>query len=70
VGATILLAGFEPEWRALAWGASVGGFGIAIGSMANLIALRLAREPGIWLEFHCWSVPMFFAAVAVGCLLL
>ena len=68
--ATIFLAGFDPEWRALAWGASVGGFGIAVGSMANLVALRLAREPGIWLEFHRWSVPMFVAAVAVGWLLL
>jgi len=70
VPAAIFLAEFELDWRTLAWASSVGGFGIAIGSMANLIALRLAREPSIWSEFHRWSVPMFFAAVALGWLLL
>ena len=57
VPATLLLAE-ESEWQPLAWGVSVGGFGLAIGSMANLIALRLARQPGIWTEFHRWSLPM------------
>jgi len=66
VPAAIFLAEFSSDWRALAWGVSVGGFGLAIGSMANLIALRLAREPGIWIDFHRWSVPMLVAAVLVG----
>lgn len=57
VPATLLLAE-QSEWQPLAWGVSVGGFGLAIGSMANLIALRLARQPGIWTEFHRWSLPM------------
>lgn len=57
VPATLLLAQ-QSEWQPLAWGVSVGGFGLAIGSMANLIALRLARQPGIWKEFHYWSLPM------------
>ncbi|TVR96128.1 MAG: transporter [Wenzhouxiangellaceae bacterium] len=70
VPAAIFLADFASDWRALAWGVSVGGFGLAIGSMANLIALRLAREPGIWCEFHCWSIPMLLLATGAGWLLL
>jgi len=70
VPVAIFLAEFGQDWRALAWGASVGGFGLAIGSMANLIALRLAREPGIWLEFHRWSLPMLIAAAGLGWLML
>jgi len=65
VPAAIFLAGFTDDWRMLAWAVSVGGFGLAIGSMANLIALRLAREPGLWWAFHRWSVP----ALAAGWLI-
>ncbi|WP_226596484.1 SLC13 family permease [Marinobacter nauticus] len=61
VPAAIFLASFTDEWRDLAWGVSVGGFGLAIGSLANLIALRLAREPGLWREFHVWSLPVLLA---------
>lgn len=58
VPATLLLAEVAGEWRPLAWGVSVGGFGLAIGSLANLIALRLGKRPGLWGEFHRWSLPM------------
>jgi len=57
VPAAIFLEAFAPGWEVLAWGVSVGGFGLAVGSLANLIALRLCREPGIWWDFHRWSVP-------------
>ncbi|WP_202456075.1 SLC13 family permease [Frigidibacter albus] len=70
VPAAIFLAPFTDDWRALAWGVSVGGFGLAIGSLANLIALRLVREPGLWRQFHLWSLPMFALSFAVGALLL
>lgn len=49
---------------------NVGGFGLAIGSLANLIALRLAPSPGIWREFHSWSVPMLLASALAGLLLI
>ncbi|MEF8794720.1 SLC13 family permease [Thiohalorhabdus sp.] len=58
VPAAILLDRLTDDWRAIAWGVNVGGFGLAIGSMANLIALRLARRPRLWMEFHAWSVPL------------
>lgn len=63
VPATIFLSEFSLDWYGLAWGANVGGFGLAIGSLANLIALRLGRQPGSWLPFHAWSVAMLFISV-------
>jgi Na+/H+ antiporter NhaD/arsenite permease-like protein len=70
VPATIFLAAFTDDWRTLAWAVSVGGFGLAIGSMANLIALRLAREPGLWWTFHAWSIPVLAAGWLIAWLTL
>lgn len=70
VPATIFLARFTEQWQALAWGVSVGGFGLAIGSLANLIALRLARQPGLWREFHGWSLTMLGLGSVLAWLLL
>lgn len=58
VPATIFPDAFTDDWRTLAWAVSVGGFDTAIGSPANLIALRLSRQPHLWREFHFWSVPV------------
>jgi len=58
VPAAIFLANFSEQWYWLAWGLNVGGFGLAIGSLANLIALRLSRQKGLWMAFHAWSLPM------------
>lgn len=66
VPATLFLAGFSDDWRTLAWAVSIGGFGLAIGSLANLIALRLARQPGLWREFHIWSLIMLAAGWSGG----
>ncbi|TCW81095.1 citrate transporter [Burkholderia sp. SRS-46] len=70
VPAAILLSEFTRDWRALAFGVSVGGFGIAIGSLANLIAVRLAKEPRMWLPFHVASIPFAIASAALGAWLL
>ncbi|WP_240702450.1 SLC13 family permease [Trinickia terrae] len=66
VPAAIMLAEFTKNWRALAFGVSVGGFGVAIGSLANLIAVRLAKQRGMWLQFHCFSIPFWVVAGALG----
>jgi Na+/H+ antiporter NhaD/arsenite permease-like protein len=66
VPAAIMLAEFTRDWRALAFGVSVGGFGIAIGSLANLIAVRLSKQRGMWWLFHLYAVPFWLAAGAVG----
>lgn len=70
VPAAIFLQHFTADWRALSWGVSVGGFGLAIGSLANLIALRLAKQPGLWREFHLWSLPVFAGSLLLGWILL
>lgn len=70
VPAAIMLAEFTNDWQALAFGVSIGGFGIAIGSLANLIAVRLARERGIWLGFHLVSIPFWVVGGALGAWLL
>ncbi|WP_035523900.1 SLC13 family permease [Paraburkholderia sacchari] len=70
VPAAIVLAGFTHDWRALAFGVSVGGFGFAIGSLANLIAVRLSGEQGVWLPFHLISIPFWAIAVFGGGLVL
>lgn len=57
VPATILLAEYTKRWPAIAYGATIGGFGIAWGSLANLIALRMLNERRAWLVFHLYSVP-------------
>ncbi|GAB5098654.1 SLC13 family permease [Caballeronia sp. HLA56] len=66
VPAAIVLAEFSKDWRALAFGVSVGGFGVAIGSLANLIAVRLSGEKGMWGPFHLVSIPFWFVAALVG----
>lgn len=57
VPATVLLLDHAPDPLALAVAVNVGGFGVAIGSLANLIALRLAKLPHGGRLFHAVSVP-------------
>lgn len=66
VPAAIVLAEFSKDWRALTFGVSVGGFGIAIGSLANLIAVRLSNEKGMWMPFHIVSIPFWIVAMVIG----
>ncbi|HEU5397875.1 MAG TPA: citrate transporter, partial [Gammaproteobacteria bacterium] len=65
VPSTILLAGYSGDWRSLAWGVDIGGFGLAIGSLASLIALRLGRQPGSLRAFHLWSLPFLLLTLAL-----
>lgn len=65
VPATLLLSSYSTDWRTLAWAADMGGFGLAIGSLANLIALRLGRQPGSLLAFHAWSLPFLLLAAGL-----
>ncbi|MDB5976100.1 MAG: citrate transporter [Nevskia sp.] len=71
VPAAILLERYVHDLPALAAGVSVGGFGFFVGSLANIIALRLARAPDAFGEFHRIAIPFLLAAtVAVGLLFL
>lgn len=57
VPATVLLLERTPDATALAVAVNVGGFGTAIGSLANLIALRLAKQPHGLRLLHLVSIP-------------
>ncbi|MGJ7510338.1 SLC13 family permease [Variovorax sp. GT1P44] len=69
VPATILLDSFVHDLPALAAGVSVGGFGCVLGSLANLIALRLAKVPKGLREFHRISFPFLLVCGASALLL-
>ena len=38
------------------YGVNVGGNGVVIASLANIIALRLAKKRRIWISFHKYSL--------------
>ncbi|HRU40261.1 MAG TPA: SLC13 family permease, partial [Candidatus Goldiibacteriota bacterium] len=68
VPGAIFMSGFSTNWKEIAWGANLAGNGIVIGSLANIIALRLLKPsgPAVFARFHIYSVPFFlitFAAV-------
>jgi len=62
VPATVLLLNRTPDAIALAVAVNVGGFGVAIGSLANLIALRLARQPRGLRLLHLVSIPFLLVS--------
>ncbi len=67
VPATILLVPFiDCDWPSLAWGVTVGGFGTAVGSLANLIAMRLGRSVARWNQFYRWSLLMWLLGMGIG----
>lgn len=70
VPAAIALVEFSKDWRVIAYGVNVGGFGWMVGSLANLIALRLSGDRRAWLSFHAYSIPALLLAAALGYLLL
>jgi Na+/H+ antiporter NhaD/arsenite permease-like protein len=61
VPAAIFISRFSGNWRAIAYGANIAGNGFIIGSLANIIAIRLLKpvQKGALLEFHKYSVPFF-----------
>ncbi|HEY9111591.1 MAG TPA: citrate transporter, partial [Rhodanobacteraceae bacterium] len=57
VPAAVLLQHYAGNFTLLAAAVNVGGSGLMIGSLANLIALRLDGSRGIGWRFHAWSIP-------------
>ncbi|MGD9424231.1 SLC13 family permease [Pantoea sp. NSTU24] len=70
VPATILLLQKVPPTDVLAWAVNIGGFGLLPGSLANLIALRMAKDRAVWWRFHLFSLPLLAWSMATGWLLL
>ncbi len=70
VPAAIALAEYSRDWKVLAYGVNVGGFGFMVGSLANLIALRMSGDRRAWIMFHGYSLPFLGFAAALGYALL
>ena len=66
VPATVLLLDRASDPIALAVAANVGGFGLVIGSLANLIALRLAKQPHGLRLFHRVSIPFLLVCAPLA----
>ncbi|HSI59730.1 MAG TPA: SLC13 family permease [Ideonella sp.] len=66
VPAAIALAEYSRDWRVIVYGVNVGGFGFMVGSLANLIALRMAGDRRAWLSFHAYAVPFLGLAAVLG----
>ncbi|WP_367183020.1 SLC13 family permease [Thermococcus sp.] len=64
VPATVVFLNSNPQWLPLAVGVNAGGNGVIVGSLANLIALRIARI--LVRDFHRYSVPYFLLSLAVA----
>jgi Na+/H+ antiporter NhaD/arsenite permease-like protein len=65
VPATVLLLDRAQDAMSLAVAVNVGGFGVVIGSLANLIALRLAKQPHGMRLFHFVSVPFLLVCAVL-----
>lgn len=65
VPAAVLLQHYTSHLVLLAIAVNVGGSGILIGSLANLIALRLDGSPRIAWHFHAWSIPFLLASATL-----
>jgi len=65
VPATVLLLDRVKDATALAIAVNVGGFGVVIGSLANLIALRLAKQPHAMRLFHEVSLPFLLVCAVL-----
>lgn len=66
VPAAILLAETSRDWRTIAFAVNLGGFGFIVGSLANIIALRMIPGRGAFGVFHAYSIPFLLLVAALG----
>ncbi|KLO25147.1 MULTISPECIES: SLC13 family permease [unclassified Marinitoga] len=59
VPATIFISNFSDNWRIISYGVNIGGIGFILGSLANIIGLRLSKIDKGFKEFHKISIPFF-----------
>ncbi len=63
VPASVFVSKFSSNWFAITYGVNVGGNGIIIGSLANIITLRLTKSKKFLWDFHKYSLPYFFISM-------
>ncbi len=56
VPAAVLISKFDNHWLDITYGVNVGGNGLVIASLANIIAMRMAKNTKIWIKFHKYSI--------------
>ena len=59
VPASVFVSKFSNNRFAITYGVNIGGNGLIIGSLANIIALRMIKTKKIWLDFHKYSIVYF-----------
>ncbi len=62
VPAAILISHFTDKWLPLAYGVNIGGNGLVVASLANIIAIRLSGRRDLWLKFHFYSIPILLVS--------
>lgn len=65
VPASVFVSKFTNNWSAIAYGVNVGGNGVIIGSLANLIALRMTPNRKAFWIFHRYSLPYFILTTLI-----
>ncbi len=70
VPSAIFTSKFSHDFFALAYGTNVGGTGLIIGSIANIIVIRLSGKKEVISKFHKYSIPFFVVSVVVIYILL
>jgi len=66
VPAAIFVSKFSKAYLAITYGVNIGGNGFVIGSLANIIALRMAKSKGIYMDFHKYSLAYFLITTVLG----
>lgn len=64
VPAAIFVSKFSKAYLAITYGVNIGGNGFVIGSLANIIALRMTKSRKIYMDFHKYSL-VYFAITAI-----
>ncbi len=67
VPAAVLLARHATNFKLIAYGVNLGANGLVIGSLANLIALRLSNRSVGYLAFHAYSIPYLAFSLSTAC---
>ena len=65
VPAAVFMSNFSNNYIAIAYGTDIGGNGLLIGSLANIIALRFLKSSKAYVDFHKYSVPFFILSYLI-----
>ena len=57
VPASVLISHFSHNWLVISYGVNLGGNGLLISSLANLITIRIAGNSKVLRDFHKYSLP-------------